>query len=54
MKIAIYTLGCKVNQYETQAMERELVARGHTLASFEESGEGANHTPGRDPAPQGI
>ena len=22
MKIAIYTLGCKVNQYETQAMER--------------------------------
>ena len=37
MKIAIYTLGCKVNQYETQAMERELVARGHTLASFEEA-----------------
>lgn len=36
MKIAIYTLGCKVNQYEAQAMERELVARGHTLASFEE------------------
>ena len=31
MKIAIYTLGCKVNQYETQAMERELTARGHTL-----------------------
>ncbi len=37
MKIAIYTLGCKVNQYEAQAMERELVARGHTLASFEEA-----------------
>ena len=23
MKVAIYTLGCKVNQYETQAMEQE-------------------------------
>ena len=22
MKIGIYTLGCKVNQYETQAMEQ--------------------------------
>lgn len=36
MKIAIYTLGCKVNQYETQAMERELRRRGHTLVPFEE------------------
>ena len=35
MKIAIYTLGCKVNQYETQAMERELAARGHELVDFE-------------------
>ena len=35
MKIAICTLGCKVNQYETQAMERELAARGHTLVPFE-------------------
>ena len=35
MKIAIYTLGCKVNQYETQAMEAELTRRGHTLSSFE-------------------
>lgn len=35
MKIAIYTLGCKVNQYETAAMERELTARGHTLVPFE-------------------
>ncbi len=34
MKIAIYTLGCKVNQYETQALERELLRRGHTLADF--------------------
>ena len=36
MKIAIYTLGCKVNQYETQAMEGELLRRGHTLVPFEE------------------
>ncbi len=36
MKIAIYTLGCKVNQYETQALETELRRRGHTLVPFEE------------------
>ena len=35
MRIAIYTLGCKVNQYETQAMETELTRRGHTLAPFD-------------------
>ena len=34
MKIAIYTLGCKVNQYETQAMERLLRARGHEIVDF--------------------
>ena len=28
MRAAIYTLGCKVNQYETQAMEQELRRRG--------------------------
>ena len=38
MKIAIYTLGCKVNQYETQAMERELTGRGHTLVPFGQIG----------------
>ncbi|NLU25073.1 MAG: tRNA (N(6)-L-threonylcarbamoyladenosine(37)-C(2))-methylthiotransferase MtaB [Clostridiales bacterium] len=37
MRVAIYTLGCKVNQYETQAMERELLRRGHTLVPFEET-----------------
>ena len=36
MKIAIYTLGCKVNQYETQAMETILRQRGHELVDFEE------------------
>ncbi len=35
MDIAIYTLGCKVNQYETQAMERELLRRGHSLTDFD-------------------
>ncbi len=35
MRIAIYTLGCKVNQYETQALETELVRRGHALVPFE-------------------
>ena len=36
MKITIYTLGCKVNQHETAAMERELTARGHELVSFDD------------------
>ena len=33
MKFQCYTLGCKVNQYETQAMEQQLVAMGHELAT---------------------
>ena len=32
MKYIISTLGCKVNQYETQAMETILQSRGHTQA----------------------
>lgn len=35
MKVAIHTLGCKVNQYETQALERELAVRGHVLVPFD-------------------
>ena len=35
MRVAIYTLGCKVNQYETQAMEAELTGRGHALVPFD-------------------
>ena len=34
MKVAIYTLGCKVNQYETQAMEQSLRTRGHEVVPF--------------------
>ena len=36
MRVAIYTLGCKVNQYETAAMETELQSRGHVLVDFED------------------
>ncbi len=35
MRVAIHTLGCKANQYETQAMETLLRARGHTMVPFE-------------------
>lgn len=35
MKIAFYTLGCKVNQYETQALEQMFAQRGHELVPFE-------------------
>ena len=37
MKIAFYTLGCKVNQYETQALEQMFSERGHELVPFEGS-----------------
>ena len=36
MKFAFYTLGCKTNQFETQAMERLLLDMGHSIGSFEE------------------
>ena len=34
MKVAFYTLGCKMNQYETQAMEQLLRQRGHQVVDF--------------------
>ena len=34
MKVGFYTLGCKVNQYETQAMEQMFQDRGFTVGSF--------------------
>ena len=40
MKFAFYTLGCKTNQFETQAMERLLAERGHEVGSFEEASDG--------------
>lgn len=36
MKIAFYTLGCKVNQYDTQMMKDVLEANGHTCVPFTE------------------
>ena len=40
MKFSFYTLGCKTNQYETQAMEQLLRSRGHEIGSFEEACDG--------------
>ncbi len=40
MKIGFYTLGCKVNQYETQAMEQLLAAWGHETGSFQQPCDG--------------
>ena len=36
MKVGFYTLGCKVNQYETQAMEQILLEKGHEVASLKD------------------
>ncbi len=35
MIFGFYTLGCKVNQYETQAMEQLLTAQGHMVGDFQ-------------------
>ena len=40
MRFGFYTLGCKVNQYETQAMEQLLRSRGHTVCPFHEDCDG--------------
>ncbi|MBE6960491.1 MAG: tRNA (N(6)-L-threonylcarbamoyladenosine(37)-C(2))-methylthiotransferase MtaB [Ruminococcaceae bacterium] len=40
MKFGFYTLGCKTNQYETQAMEQLFVSLGHTVGSFQEPCDG--------------
>ena len=37
MIFGFYTLGCKVNQYETQAMEQVLTQLGHTIGNFAET-----------------
>ena len=36
MRVAYYTLGCKVNQFETGALERLLADKGHTRTAWEE------------------
>ena len=40
MRFAFYTFGCKVNQYETQAMEQLLTQKGHTLGAFDSDCDG--------------
>ena len=37
MKVGFYTLGCKVNQYETQAMEQILHARGIAVGTLKDA-----------------
>ena len=37
MIFGFYTLGCKVNQYETQAMEQLLLQMGHEIGNFDAS-----------------
>ena len=37
MIFGFFTLGCKVNQYETQAMEQLLLQMGHNIGSFDSS-----------------
>lgn len=34
MKIAFYTFGCKVNQYETQALRQQFAAAGWEVLDF--------------------
>ena len=36
-KAALYTLGCKVNQYETEAMAELLKKSGYEIADFSQS-----------------
>ena len=36
MKAAFYTLGCKVNQYETEAVAQEFLRHGYLLVSEDE------------------
>lgn len=37
MRIAFTTLGCKINQFETDAMQRDLVSRGNIVVPFDAS-----------------
>lgn len=36
-KVAFYTLGCKVNQYETESLKNKLIKLGYKEVSFEDS-----------------
>jgi len=34
--VAFYTLGCKVNQYETNAMKQKFIEKDYAIVDFEE------------------
>ena len=51
MQAAIYTLGCKVNQYETQAMEQELRRPMMLLVSARKRTAWPHGKPGRRDGP---
>lgn len=36
MKVAFYTLGCRVNQYESEAMAEKFIREGYEVVGFEE------------------
>lgn len=38
-RVAFYTLGCKVNQYETESIKNQLLTKGYTETAFEEKAE---------------
>lgn len=35
-KVAFHTLGCKVNQYETESIKNQLIKRGYEEVPFED------------------
>ena len=37
-KVALHNLGCKVNAYETEAMQEMLEQAGYTIMPFKEGG----------------
>jgi len=36
MRVAFHTLGCKLNQYETEAIREQFEARGYAVVDFRE------------------
>jgi threonylcarbamoyladenosine tRNA methylthiotransferase MtaB len=36
MKVAFYTLGCKVNSYETEAVMEQFIAKGYEIVDFDD------------------
>src|SRR5690554_2518731 len=35
-KVAFYTLGCKTNQYDTEAMQEQFVKKGYNVVDFQD------------------